>query len=141
VIVIGYVVRFRPIGVLLLAAAVQRVPREIEHAARVDGCDWLATQRHVYWPAVASEAAIVWLIVVILSFADVGTTILVTPPGWDTAAVRAFTLLHFGVYRDLAVLAILSAGFILLPWLLLIGLLKWRYARPMVSERARPTIR
>lgn len=129
VVVIGYVVRFLPIGVLLLLAAVQRVPREIESAARIDGCDWLAVQRHVYWPAVAIDAAIAWLVVVILCFAEVGTTMLVVPPGWETAAVRAFTLMHFGVYRDLAVLAVLSAGVILVLWLLLVYLLQRRFGR------------
>jgi iron(III) transport system permease protein len=126
--VIGYVVRFLPIGVLLLAAAVQRVPRELEAAARIDGCDWLGVQRHVYWPAVLADAAIAGLVVVILAFAEVATTKLVYAPGYETAAVWAFTLLHSGVYRDLAVLAVLSIGFILVPWLMLIVLLRWRFA-------------
>jgi len=125
---IGYVVRFLPIGVLLLAAAVQRVPRELESAARIDGCDWLGVQRHVYWPAVLPDAGVAWLVVVILAFADVATTKLLAAPGWETASVRAFTLLHFGVYRDLAVLAVLSTGFILIPWAGLVVLLKGRAA-------------
>jgi iron(III) transport system permease protein len=136
VVVLGYVVRFLPIGVLLLAAAVQRVPREIESAARLDGCDWLGLQRHVYWPAVAFDAAIVWLVIVILSFAEVGTTMLVIPPGWDTAAVRAFTLMHYGVYPDLALLAVLSAAVILVPWLLLVCLLRYRFAQ--AGQRSEP---
>ncbi len=50
-------------------------------------------------------------------------------PGWTTASVRAFTLMHFGVYRDLAVLALASVGCILFPWLLLVCLLKRRFVR------------
>ena len=138
VVVVGYVVRLLPIGVLLLAAAVQRVPRETESAARLDGCDWLGLQRHVYWPNIAADAAIVWLVIVILCFAEVGTTILVVPPGWDTVAVRAFTLMHFGVYRDLAVLAILSAGTTFALWLPLVYLLKRRFGRPAPAVRQRP---
>ncbi len=123
-IVLGYVVRFLPFGILLLLPAVQRVPVENELAARVDGCNWLDVQRHVYWPAVATHAVVVWLIMLILCFGEVGTTILLAPPGWPTAAVRAATLIHFGVYRDLAVLALLSVAYIVVPWLLLLWLLR-----------------
>ncbi|MBN2560439.1 MAG: iron ABC transporter permease [Phycisphaerae bacterium] len=124
VIVMGYVVRFLPIGVLLLLPAVQRVPRDLESAARIDGCHWLATQWHVYWPAIARHVVVVWLVVIILCFSEVGATVLLAPPGWATASVRAFTLIHYGVYRDLAVLAILSVGSLVLPWLLLVVLLR-----------------
>ncbi|MFQ5805867.1 MAG: ABC transporter permease [Phycisphaerae bacterium] len=135
VIAVGYVVRFLPIGIFLLVAAVQRVPREIESAARVDGCDWLAVQRYVYWPIVAADAAIIWLIIVILCFAEVGATTLLAPPGWCSASVRAFTLMHYGVYGDLALLAVLSVGIIFIVWLLLVYLLKRRFARPGLAAQ------
>jgi len=123
VVPIGYYVRFLPIAVLLLLPAAQRVPTELVWAARVDGCDSLGIARHVSWPAMRGDAALAWLIVAILCTGEIGTTVLVVPPGWETAAVRAFTLLHFGVYRDLAVLTLLALGIILLPaggllWLL-----------------------
>lgn len=126
VIVAGYVVRFLPFGVLLLIPAVRRVPAENEAAARVDGCDWLGVQRHVYWPAVARDALVVWLVIVILCFGEVSCTALLAPPGWPPASVRAFTLLHFGVYQDLAVLAVATVGCILVPWLALLSLLRSR---------------
>ncbi len=124
VVIFGYVVRFLPFAILLLIPAVQRVPVESEMAARIDGCNWLGMQRHVYWPAVINHAAIVWLVVLILCFGEVGTTVLLAPPAWSVASVRAATLMHFGVYRDLAVLALLSVVYIVLPWLLLVYLIK-----------------
>ena len=130
VVAIGYFVRFLPIGVLLLIPAVRRTPCELEWAARVDGCDWLGVHRHVRWPALRRDAGLAWLVVVILCFGEVGATMLVVPPGWETTAIRAFTLMHFGVYRDLAVLALLSIGCILLPW----GGLVWLLARRRTCE-------
>ncbi|MCK4340308.1 MAG: iron ABC transporter permease [Phycisphaerae bacterium] len=134
-IVLGYVVRFLPFGILLLLPGVQRVPVENELAARVDGCDWLALQRHVYWPALAADALVVWLLLAILCFGEVGCTVMLAPPGWATASVRAFTLIHFGVYRDLAVLAIAAAGYILIPWLALAALLRRRIGRGNSAAR------
>ena len=69
---------------------------------------------------------VVWLVIAILCFGEVGCTVLLAPPGWSTASVRAFTLMHFGVYPDLAVLALVAAGYILIPWLVLVALLQRR---------------
>lgn len=133
VVVFGYFVRFLPIGILLLIPGARRVPHELEWAARVDGCDWVGVQRHVRWPAMVTDIGIVWLVVLVLCFAELGTTNLVFPPDWATASVRAFTLIHNGVYRDLAVLALVSIAFILLPWVLLAWLLK----RTLTGARVR----
>lgn len=126
VVAAGYIVRFLPAGVVLLLPAVHRLPRELEFAARVDGCDWGAEHRHVRWPAVRRGVLVAWLIVVILGFGEVGASVLLAPPGWPLASVRAFTLMHFGVYRDLAVLALLSAGFIAAAWAALLGIVRCR---------------
>lgn len=129
VIIIGYYVRFLPIAILLMTAAVTQVRDELVAAARVDGCAWWGVQRHVVWPTVRRGALVTWLIMMILCFGEVGTTVLVVPPGWETASVRAFTLMHFGVYRDLAVLALLSIACILVPWGVLVVLFSRRSAR------------
>jgi iron(III) transport system permease protein len=124
IVAIAYFVRFLPVAVLLLIPGVQRIPREVEQAARVDGCGWLGEHWHVRCPNLLADSAVAWLVIVILAFAEVGATVLLAPPGWPTASVRAFTLLHFGVYRDLALLALLSTACILLPWALLVWLLQ-----------------
>lgn len=135
IVVAGYFVRFLPIGVLLLVPAAQRVSRELEWAARVDGADWLGVHAHVRWPAVARDALLAGLVVAVLCFGEVGATVLLVPPGRETAAVRAFTLLHFGVYSDLALLALLSTACILLPWGLLAWLLRGRLCGSPVARR------
>jgi ABC-type Fe3+ transport system permease subunit len=50
--------------------------------------------------------------------------VLLVPPGSETVSVRAFTLLHFGVYRDLAALALVSVATILVPWAVLLWALR-----------------
>lgn len=126
VVVIGQTVRFLPLAILLFAPAVERVPRELELAARVDGADWAAVQRYVYWPAMRVHAPAVAFVLLILSFGEIGVTHLVSPPGAPPLAVRAFTLIHFGVYGDLAVLAMVSAACITLPWAALLLLVRRR---------------
>ena len=127
ILVLGYVVRFLPLGAVLLLPAILRTPTDLERAARIDGCDWLAVQRHVYWPAAFPDAAAAWLIVFVLCFGDVGATVLLAPPGWPTASVRAMTLIHFGVYQDLATLTLLSLAALLAP----VAALCWLFRRMM----------
>lgn len=127
VVVIGYVVRFLPIGVLLLLPAIQRVPPELDWSAQLDGCGWWARQRHVYWPAARRQAAVAALVLMILCFGEVGATMLLAPPAYGTvASVRAFTLIHYGVYPDLATLALMCVGCIVVLWLPLALLLHRR---------------
>ncbi len=132
-IVLGHLVRFLPFAVLLLVPGVQRISPELEDAAALDGCGWLRTHVALRWPNLWRDAAVAWLIIVVFSFGEVGTTVLLQLPGWSLASVRAFTLIHFGVYRDLALLAILAALFILLPW----ALLYWSLRRAAVARARR----
>jgi iron(III) transport system permease protein len=128
-VLLGYLVRFLPIAVLLLVPGLRRIPAEVIWAARVDGCDWRRWQWHIVWPALARDLLLTGLLMLILCFGEVAATMLLVPPGLETAAVRAFTLMHFGVYRDLAVLALVSIVCVLGPW----AGLAW-----LVRQQARP---
>ena len=59
----------------------------------------------------------------VLCVGEIGSSVLVVPPGWDTVTVRFFTLIHYSLYADVAVLALglmglsLAAGAIVArPW-------------------------
>lgn len=133
-----YLARFLAIGVLLAAAAVQRVPLELEDLARMDGASWALVQRVVYWPAARGHALVAWLVVMVLCFADVGATKFVVPPGWDTAAVVAFAAMHARVDSNLAVLALLSVVVVALAWAGLVAVVRAaeHHEQPMASSRA-----
>jgi ABC-type Fe3+ transport system permease subunit len=126
---VGYVVRFLPFGIALLLPAARRIPRDLCDAARLDGCDALRLRTRVVWPLVAPAVPTVALLTLILCVGDVGTATLLLAPGWDTAASRAFSLLHFGVYQDLAVLGLLTAGGVAILYIILVvALRRWTAA-------------
>jgi len=110
-------------GLLIGCAAVWRVPDALFELARLDGADPAAVLRHIVWPATRHAAAIIALVAAILAFGEASASVLVVPPGFSTAAVRIFTLLHYGIYRDVAVLSVCCAalafvGGLSLAWLL-----------------------
>ncbi|MEW6252652.1 MAG: hypothetical protein AB1716_18605, partial [Planctomycetota bacterium] len=68
-------------------------------------------------------------VVFVLCFGELGATKLVVPPAVDLVSVVIFSLMHGGVYRDLAVLTLLALVSMLLPWSLLAVALRWRTRR------------
>jgi iron(III) transport system permease protein len=126
ILVIGYLVRFWPVGVLLLIPAALRIAQELLDAGRVDGCGPIRLEWSISLPQARPALLAVLLISLILCIGEIGCSILIAPPGWSPVSVRAFTLMHFGVYRDLAVLAIVSIGLAAGPWLGLYWLLSQR---------------
>ncbi|MCH7884554.1 MAG: iron ABC transporter permease [Planctomycetes bacterium] len=117
--IVGHVARFLPLAVLFMVPAVERVPRELEESARIDGCDSFALHRFVYWPLCFRDLRITWLLVLAFTFGETACSVLVAPPGWLTLSVRFFTLIHYGIYRDAAVVCILTVMAIMVPWFLL----------------------
>ncbi len=117
--VIGLLLRFGPVALLLLTPLFWRVPRELMDAVQLDGGSWLAIERHVILPAVRPALPTVAFVLALLCLGEVGMSVLLAPPGFPTAAIRLFTLLHFGVYRDAAVLSLallLAATALWIAW-------------------------
>lgn len=116
--IVAYFARYLPIAVLLLAPAIQQIPRACDEAARIDGADWFDRLRRVHLPACLAPLAFTTLIIALLCVGEIACTQLLVPPGWSIAAVIAYNQLHYGLYQDLAVLSLLSAAAAVLPWLL-----------------------
>lgn len=115
--VVAYVVRFLPIAVILLIPAVRAIPIECEQAAKLDGCGLLAMWSRIIWPQCIPAALASVFIVMVLSIGELPCSLLVTPPGYTTVGARFFSLIHYGLYPDAAMLCLLSIGSVLLPWL------------------------
>lgn len=111
--ILGLFVRFLPFAILLLAPAVQRIPRTLEESMKLDGATWFDAQVHLFWPNLVRDLAFCALVLLVATFGEIACTMLLVPPGFPTVPVRAYSLLHFGVYQDLAALALASTASIL----------------------------
>ena len=126
ILVVAYVFRFLPIAVLLLIPAVRAIPVECELAAKVDGCGTLATWSRIVWPLCLPGALVATFVVMVLSLGELPCSLLLAPPGYVTVGARFFSLIHYGLYPDAAMLCLLSMGTVVLPWLALLVLLRRR---------------
>jgi iron(III) transport system permease protein len=115
IIIIAYVARFVTVAALILAAGVRQIPESFEEAAEVAGGSWPRTFTQIVLPNIRPAVVAAWLVSFILAVGELGTTILVAPPGESTLPVRIYTLIANTPSSEVAALALMEVGIILVP--------------------------
>jgi iron(III) transport system permease protein len=115
IIVVAYLARFVPVVALILAASVRQVPASFEEAAEVSGASWPRTFARIILPQLRTGLAAAWVVAFIFAFGELGTTILVAPPGESTLPIRVYTLIANTPSSEVAALALMQVGVILVP--------------------------
>lgn len=121
---LGYMARFLPVAALGIAASVRQIPSSHEEAAATAGAAWMRTMARVVVPQAFAGIMAVWVVVFVLAFGELGASILIAPPGETTLPIRIYTLIANAPPSQVAALALLQAGVILSP----LVLLAWRIA-------------
>jgi iron(III) transport system permease protein len=127
--VIGYLARFLPVAALAAAAAIRSVPASQEEAAAVSGSRWLRTMAQIVVPQIRLGLLAVWVITLILAFGEVGTSILVAPPGESTLPIRVYTMTANAAPGQIATLALFQSLVILGPLVVIAIVLSTRSVR------------
>jgi iron(III) transport system permease protein len=117
IIVIAYLARFVSVAAFMLAAAIRQVPASMEEAAEVAGAGWPRTFARIVFPLITPAAAAALVVSFIFTFGELGATVLVAPPGESTLPVRVYTLIANAPSSQVASLALLQAGIVLIPLL------------------------
>jgi iron(III) transport system permease protein len=112
---LAYLARFVPVAALVLAASVRQVPVSHEEAAAVAGAGWLRTVFRIVIPQAKLGILAAWIVAFILSFGELGASVLVAPPGESTLPIRIYTLIANTPSSHVAALALLQAAVILGP--------------------------
>lgn len=118
-IVLAYLARFVPVAALILAASVRQVPASFEEAAEIAGASWPRTFFRIVLPQIRTGLAAAGVVVFIFAFSELGATVLVAPPGESTLPVRVYTLIANTPSSEVAALALMQCGTVLIPLALL----------------------
>jgi iron(III) transport system permease protein len=126
-VIVGYVARFLPVAALAVAAATRSVPISHEEAAATAGARWARTMGRIVLPQMRLGLLAVWVVSMILAFGEVGTSILVAPPGESTLPIRVYTLIANAPPGHAAALALFQSAVILAPLVIIsVVLTAWR---------------
>lgn len=115
IIIVAYLARFVPVVALILAASVRQISPSFEEAAEVSGASWLRAFTGIMLPQMRVGLLAAWVVAFIFVFGELGATILVAPPGESTLPVRVYTLIANTPPSEVAALALMQVGVILVP--------------------------
>ena len=121
--------RFVPVAALVLGASVRQVPASHEEAAAVSGAGWIRTIARIVVPQTRLAVLAAWTVTFILTFGELGASILVAPPGESTLPIRIYTLIANAPSSHVATLALLQVGVVVCPLVVLALVLATREAR------------
>ena len=124
ILILGYILRFLPVGVLFMVAAIRAVPIEAENAAELEGYGRLGVFGKVVFPLCLPKVFVVFLVVTILSIGELPCSLLLTPPGHMTVGARFFSLIHYGLQGESAFLCLLTSCVVSIPFLGLLLLIR-----------------
>jgi iron(III) transport system permease protein len=112
---LAYLARFVPVATLILAAAAQTVSVSQEEASAVSGVGWFRTVCGIVLPQVRAGVAGAWVVAFTLAFGELGTSILVAPPGEATLPIRIYTIIANTPPSNVAWLALMQSAVIFVP--------------------------
>jgi iron(III) transport system permease protein len=111
-VILGYVARFVPFAVIAALAGLKQIDVRLEEAATFATLRRLKIINQIVLRLAAPALAAGGFIVFVLSFQELGTTLLVIPPGRETVPIRIYNLMHYGADQTVAALCLLHVGLI-----------------------------
>ena len=85
-------VRYAALSWSGIGQAMRTVDRTLVDFAKLHSNARWPLLRHAYWPQIAPEARVLWIVTYLLCLWDVETLVLIIPPGCETLALRIFNL-------------------------------------------------
>jgi iron(III) transport system permease protein len=112
IIIFGYVSRFIPFGAITVTSGLKQLNPNLEEAACLGSPHWTRVIRRIVIPLLRPSLITGFFIVFILSFGELGTTLLVIPPGMETIPIKVYNLMHYGAEQMVAALCLLLVAIV-----------------------------
>lgn len=110
VLVFLYLSRFSPFAIRALLVGHEQIGRDVLDAARLSHASNARILRRIVLPLVAPSAIAGWCLCTVLCLRELSGTLLVSPPGTETLAVRIYSLYHYGAGGLVAALSLVLVG-------------------------------
>lgn len=114
ILIIAYFIRFAPFSIRVLCASIGHLDKNLEDQACIDGAGFFKRLFFIVVPLCSFALIISFAIIFTLAIGELGTTILVIPPGSSTFILRIYTLMHYGASKLVAAQALILLGMLIL---------------------------
>jgi len=93
IIIIAYIGKFSFISSKLIGNAIRQVPISLEEAAKIQGISSFNRLTGIWIPLILPSLFISFMISFIFSLGELGTTIMIYPPGTEIMPIKVFTIM------------------------------------------------
>jgi len=93
IILIGYAGKFMFIATKLIGNALKQIPPSMDEAARMAGISSFSRLQNIIIPMIFPTLLVAFVISFIFSLGELGTTIMVYPPGTEIMPVKVYTIM------------------------------------------------
>ena len=100
--VFASVSRFAPFAAIILFVQLRSLDPSLFDAARVFSRSRIHSLLQVTLPLLAPGLLVASALLSVLTFGELGATLIVTPPGFSTLAIKVYNYLHYGAAHEVA---------------------------------------
>ncbi|VAX21826.1 hypothetical protein MNBD_IGNAVI01-562 [hydrothermal vent metagenome] len=93
IIIIAYVGKFSFIAAKLITNAIKQIPTSLDEAAQIEGITLLTRIRKLLIPLIMPALFVAFIISFIFNLGELGTTIMLYPPGTEIMPIKVFTIM------------------------------------------------
>ena len=93
ILLIAYVGTFSFIATKLIANAIKQIPKSLDEAAQMEGISFFKRQQKILIPLISPTIFVAFILSFIFSFGELGTSIMLYPPGMEIMPIKVFTIM------------------------------------------------
>ncbi len=106
IVVLGYAGRFLPYAFAAIASGMKQISPDTEEVASLVSPSHARIFKRIVLPLLTPGIFAGFVMVFILSLGELGTTLLVLPPGRETVILKIYNLMHYGAHAEVAALSL-----------------------------------
>jgi len=106
IMLIAYCTRYMPYGMRYAVTSMHPIASELEESAQVSGASWWQTFRRVLLPLLAPGLVAGWIYILVVSFRELSSSILLYSPGNEVLSILIFEQYENGQFTVLSALGV-----------------------------------
>ena len=106
ILLIAYCTRYMPYGMRYAITSMHQISAELEESAQVSGASWWQTFRRVLLPLLAPGLLAGWIYILVVSFRELSSSILLYSPGNEVLSILIFEQYENGQFTVLSALGV-----------------------------------